>query len=249
MVELSALKLGRKAVKWDSRTLRLASYLGNLPPAPTSVDWSKGITDWGMMLNDQLGDCTVAGAAHAIQVWSANLGQVQTVNNQDVLAAYEAWDGYVVGQPDTDQGGIELDVLTKWKASGLAGHRLLAFASIAAIGGLVEVRQAIHLFGGAYIGLGLPATAQSQDVWDLVPNGGDDARDGSWGGHCVYVVGYDPTGFTCITWGQLKKMTTRFWLNYCDEAYALLGADWIGAKGSPEGFNLEQLQTDLAQIR
>ena len=40
-------------------------------------------------------------------------------------------------------------------------------------------------------------------------------------------------------------MTTAFWMEYCDEAHALLSKDWLDAKGSPAGFNLAQLQADL----
>jgi len=85
-------------------------------------------------------------------------------------------------------------------------------------------------------------------VWDLNTLNGDGAP-GSWGGHCVYVPKYDANGFTCITWGGLKRMTNAFWEAYCDEAHALLGADFIGANGSPQGFNLAQLQLDLTAIR
>jgi hypothetical protein len=70
-------------------------------------------------------------------------------------------------------------------------------------------------------------------VWDVAPNGGVNARPGSWGGHCVFVPKYDAQGFTCITWGQPKTMTLAFWKKYCDEAHTLLGQDWLTAKGSP----------------
>jgi hypothetical protein len=114
---------------------------------------------------------------------------------------------------------------------------------------LGEIRAAINLFGGVYIGLSLPVTAQSQDVWDLTSLSDPNAEPGSWGGHCVFVVGYDADGFTCITWGALKKMTNAFWVNYCDEAYALFGADWINTGGqAPSGFDAAQLTADLAAI-
>ena len=55
-------KLGRKAIKTDSRTLALGRYLTPaVPPPPAAADWTKGIARWGMMLNDTLGDCTIAG--------------------------------------------------------------------------------------------------------------------------------------------------------------------------------------------
>jgi hypothetical protein len=249
MPDHSKMKLGRKAIKTDTRTLQLSAYLKPaLPPPPPSADWTKGITGWGEMLNDQLGDCTIAGAGHAIQVWTANTTGIVTVPDSTIEAMYEKWDGYVPGDASTDTGGVELDVLNDWRQQGLGGHTLVAFAD-PKFSNLVEIRQSIALFGGVYIGLALPLTAQNQDVWDVVPSGGANAKKGSWGGHCVFVPKYDDKGFTCITWGQLKTMTVAFWKEYCDEAHTLLGQDWLSGKGSPDGFDMAQLQADLSAIK
>jgi hypothetical protein len=249
MANHSRMKLGRKAIKTDTRTLMLGDYLtSSIPPPPVTADWTKGISGWGMMLNDQLGDCTIAGCGHAVQVWTANTGGIATVPDSTVEAMYEKWDGYVPGDASTDTGGVELDVLNDWRQQGFGGHALLAFAD-PKFSNLVEIRQSIALFGGVYIGLALPLTAQTQDVWDVVTGGGSNAKKGSWGGHCVYVPKYDANGFTCITWGQLKTMTVAFWNEYCDEAHTLLGQDWLSSKGSPPGFDQAQLQTDLTAIK
>jgi len=249
MADHSQMKLGRKAIKTDTRTLALGDYLTpSLPPPPPAKDWTGGILDWGVMLNDKLGDCTIAGVAHAIQVWSANLGKELTVDDNTVLSYYQNWDGYNPADPTTDRGGIELDVLNDWHKEGFSGHGLLAFAT-PKFSNLVEIRQSIALFGGVYIGVALPITAQTQDVWDVAPRGGANAKKGSWGGHCVFVPKYDEHGFTCITWGGLKTMTLAFWKKYCDEAYTLLGQDWLSEKGAPSGFDQAQLQADLGSIR
>ena len=249
MANHSNMKLGRKAIKTDSRTLALAKYLTPaLPPPPPAADWTTGIADWGMKLNDTLGDCTIAGAAHAIQVWTANCGSMVTVPDATVQSYYSQWDGYIDGDPNTDNGGIELDVLNDWQKNGFDGHTLLAFAD-PKHSNIIEIRQSIALFGGVYIGLSLPSTAQDQDVWDVVPKGGAAARKGSWGGHCVFVPKYDANTFTCITWGRPKVMTVAFWKKYCDEAHTLFGKDWLTDKGSPSGFNQAQLQSDLKAIR
>lgn len=249
MADHANMKLGRKAIKTDSRTLTLANYLKpTLPPPPPAKDWTNGITSWGMMLNDKLGDCTIAGVAHAIQVWSANTGGEITALDPTVLNYYEKWDGYNPADPNTDNGGIELDVLNSWHNDGFDGHPLLAFAD-PNYSNLVQIRQSIALFGGVYIGLALPVTAQNQDVWDVVPKGGADGRKGSWGGHCVFVPKYDEKSFTCITWGGLKTMTLAFWKKYCDEAHTLLGQNWLTVKGAPSGFDQGQLMTDLHAIK
>lgn len=248
MADHSSMRLGRKAIKTDSRTLKLARYFTpKLPPPPPAADWTKGIKDWGMMLNDRLGDCTIAGAAHAVQVWTANTSKMLTVPDSTIEKYYEQWDGYVPGDSSTDKGGIELDVLNDWKKQGFAGDTLLAFADPKP-SNLEEIRHSIAMFGGVYIGLALPVTAQTQDVWDVVPKGGANAKKYSWGGHCVFVPKYDQKGFTCITWGQLKVMTVAFWKKYCDEAHTLLSHSWLSAKGSPGGFNQAQLEADLGAI-
>jgi hypothetical protein len=249
MADHSKMKLGRKAIKTDTRTLAFADYMtSTLPAPPATADWTKGITSWGMMLNDKLGDCTIAGCGHAVQVWSANAGTEVTVPDPSILSYYEKWDGYSPNDPTSDQGGIELDVLKDWKQGGFAGNALLGFADPKPAN-LVEIYQSIALFGGVYIGLSLPITAQKQDVWDVVPNGGADAKPGSWGGHCVFVPKYDQHGFTCITWGQLKTMTVAFWKKYCDEAHTLLAQNWVVGKTAPSGFDQAQLLADLGTIR
>ncbi|MGP8269975.1 MAG: hypothetical protein ACLQLH_07910 [Terracidiphilus sp.] len=248
MADHSKMRLGRRAIRTDSRTLAFGKYLKpKLPPPPHTVDWTKGITAWGTMLNDTLSDCTIAAAAHAVQVWTANTGGMVTVPDATVESYYEQWDGYVAGNPQTDTGGVPLDVLTDWRKQGFASNALMAFAD-PKFASLVEVRQSIALFGGVYIGLALPMTAQTQDVWDVVGTDGANAEPNSWGGHCVYVPKYDEKGFTCITWGQLKTMTLAFWKKYCDEAHTLLAKDWLSAKGAPNGFDHTQLEADLKVI-
>lgn len=243
------MKLGRAVVKTDPRTLQLGNYLTPaMQPPPPAQDWTNGITGWGMMLNDRISNCTIASAAHAVQVWTANMGGIVAVPDHEILAAYQKWGGYDPANPATDLGGAELDVLNGWKAAGFAGHELLAFAA-PDYTNLTEIRHSISMFGGVYAGFDLPLTSQNQDIWDVVPGGNPLAAKGSWGGHCVFIPKYDENGFTCISWGQLKTMTVAFWNAYCDEAHALLGQDWLDDKGLHGGFNKAQLLADLAAIR
>ena len=253
MTDHSNMKLGKLSPRIDSRTLRLAKYLKDLPPPPDSKDNTRGIADWGMMLNDDLGDCTIAACAHAVQVWTANSGTEVTIPDADVLKYYEDWDGYVPSDPNTDQGGVEIDVLNLWRKNGFSGHQLLAYVDPDPKD-ILHIKQSIVLFGGVYIGLALPLSAQKQEVWDVQKSNwlvrlfssgssSDENEPGSWGGHAVFVPAYNQTGPVCITWGQLKQMTWAFWLKYCDEAHTLLSQDLVRA-GSI-GFDADTLQADL----
>jgi hypothetical protein len=65
-IDHSAMHLGKRPKRHDPRTLKLARYMtGTLPPAPSQVDYAHGIADWGMMLNDKLGCCTIPPSSHA----------------------------------------------------------------------------------------------------------------------------------------------------------------------------------------
>jgi hypothetical protein len=251
-------RLGKRAAKHDPRTLQLGKYLtSDIPAPPASVNNSYGITSWGMMLNDQLGDCTIAGCGHAVQAWTAANGNELTLPDSVILSYYETWDGYVLGDPSTDQGGVEVNVLNNWRKYGFGyrkGHVgsdiLYAYADPSP-GNVTHIKQAISLFGGVYIGIELPITAQSQTIWDVVGNPQTDPNSapGSWGGHCVWVLGYDANYLTCVTWGGLLKMTWAFWAAYCDESHALLSHDFVKLIGkSPSGFDLDTLKQDLQLV-
>src|ERR1039458_8652990 len=179
------MKLGRKAVKYDPRTLKLGNYLAPALVPPASVDWSKGVTSWGMMLNDQLGDCTIAGVGHAIQVWSLNDAKEITLPDSDILEQYGYWCGYNPNDPSTDQGGIEIDVLNRWKKYTMCGKQLKAYAAVN-ITNVTEIKNSIALFGGIYIGFNVSNYVMNNETapgstWDVVSNDG-----GIDGGHCVY---------------------------------------------------------------
>jgi hypothetical protein len=250
------LKLGKRAPWHDSRTLRLADYLkAGLPAPPSMIDWTAGLSSWGMMLNDQLGDCTIAAVGHAIQAWTACAGSELTLPDWVILDYYEAWDGYIAGDPASDQGGVEVDVLNQWRkyGFGLRADRegscpLYAYCDPDP-GDVAHVKQAISLFGGVYIGLALPLSAQNQAVWDVVGDGRTgNSAPGSWGGHAVWVPKYTPARLTCVTWGGLQDMTWAFWKAYVDESHALLSPQFLKNGEAPSGFNLAALQTDLALV-
>lgn len=245
-----SLKLGKKPPRLDSRTLKLEKYTSALPAPPSRVDWTRGFNiNYGMMLNDTLGDCTEAKKGHAVQVWSLCNGRMVTVPDSVVLAAYEADGGYVPGDPSTDNGEDMLTNLNDWRKNGFGGAALTAFAAIN-YSALANVAQAIYLFGLVDIGFNVPQSAMDQfnagQPWDVVANDG-----GIVGGHDVVIPAYDSAGdmLTVITWGARQRMTWAFFQKYVDEAYALLAPDWLARGGvDPSGFDMAALTADLAAV-
>jgi len=255
-VDPRKLKLGKQPVRHDPRTLLFASYLtAALPTPPASYDAGTAVTDWGMMDNDQIGDCTCAAAGHLIMEWTARAkSKVFTPSDKQIVAAYSAITGYNPVSGANDNGANEIDVLNYWRQSGIAGHKISAYVALEPANH-THIMDSVYIFGGCYIGLGLPLSAQAQtqnhQPWSVPPQGTTgDGKPGSWGGHAVPVIAYDSRTLTVITWGARQTMTWGFWKAYCEEAYAILSPDFLtGKKATPEGFNLHQLQEDLADLK
>lgn len=242
--------LGKHPPKHDTRTLPLWNYLrpSQLPVAPSSVDfWSK-VSNWPMLGNDHLGDCTVAAAAHMVQQWTSYAGASITPSDAEVVAAYSAVSGYDPATGENDNGAAMLDVLNYWRKQGVGQHRILGYTALTSARP-ASVREAIYLFGSLYAGFNLPASARTQPVWDV--GGSGDTEAGSWGGHAVPLVGYDPQGLVAVTWGGLKRLTWAFLGAYCDEAFAVLSTEFINQAThlNPDNFDLISLQRDLRILR
>lgn len=255
------VRLGKKPPKRDVRALRFAKYAEKLAAPPASVNWSKFVRSWPMLANDRLGDCTCAAYLHMIQAWRAANGALFFPTDDQAIAMYEAVGGYVPGNPETDEGANEIDVLNYCRQTGVDAHKILAYVAVNPQNP-TEVRQAINLFGGIYVGLAMPLAWQGRTTWDA-PSDGMLARftramfgqspswqPGSWGGHAVPVLDYDEGTLTPITWGSAAyRITSEGFAQFCDEAYAIVTPDFIGPKGvDPQGFDLAQLQKDLAEV-
>ena len=95
--------------------------------------------------NDQYGDCTIAGVAHAITVYRGMISQNIIPPSDDVVNQYfTLTDG-------NDTGMNELDVLGYWRNNSLWGDEILAYAKIDNTDHNT-VKQAISFFGGVYLG-------------------------------------------------------------------------------------------------
>lgn len=238
----SPYRLGRKRPLVDRRTLKLTDFLRTpLPPAPPTLDLSQGITDWKMYANNVYGDCTCAALAHCHMVWSRLGGSPVDFTDADVLDLY----GRVNG--GHDDGAVELFVLREARTNGLAGRKLHAYVQ-GDTSDVAQLKAATAEFGGQYIGVSLPITAQSQPVWE--DTGGTDpaSQPGSWGGHAVNVIGYtlDTAGrlvWQVVTWGRVVIMTETFRQRYQEEAWFCIPENYNGST-----LDWTKLDSALAQV-
>lgn len=250
MANFSKMKMGKLPAKFDPRTYKLTAPLQEkLPVPPASINWAPDV-QWPMWNNDTIGCCTQVSVASAIRVWTGKSATSPVLlTDQEVLQNYSAESGYVPGDASTDNGGVEVDVLNRWKNIGYCSpkgtDKILSF-------GYVHpkdhdsIKRIVAMLGGAYIGIQLPNFAVSGDVqtWDLDPQGDNSIA----GGHAVFIHGYDDKNLYLNTWGQAWTMTWAFFDTFVEESYGIISQDWINAKGeTPEGETLEELNKELTE--
>jgi hypothetical protein len=244
------LVLGKADAVRKPTDLQFEKYLAkDIPPAPPSLTWYGTTTSWGMMANNTLGCCTISSKGHDLQVASQNTTGIITMTDQQIIQYYSLWDGYVPGNPNTDNGGVISDVLQKWHQQRMIGHRLFAYTYINPTN-KDHITKAIELFGVTDVGLQLPITAQSQtgSTWDVVSTSGD-GQPGTWGGHDVTLAAYNTIGPVYITWGALQQATWNFHFTYSDETWSLImGMTLANRPSGFTGFSLAQLISDQAIV-
>jgi len=228
-----------------AKNFKLARYLPEALPSapPPPIECSEGISNWPMYLNDRLGDCACAAPAHMEEIFSKATGSARLLEDSDVLALYEM-QGYDPRDPATDQGSSMGHVLKNWRNDWQAS-KIYAYCEVD-VANEEHLQLALWLFRGLYIGVALPTTAQGQQVWDVVPG----MEPGSWGGHAINVVAINADGSRdFISWGQRMKMTKAFWEACVDECYAVVSFDIkVGDTLAANGFDLEQLEADMAEL-
>jgi hypothetical protein len=240
-------KFGKLAPRLDDRTLKMAKYTKLLAPPPVAFDnlltvkGKLGINNPQVLFpmdgNDRLGDCTIAGIAHATTVYNGLIGSQKIPLAENVIKYYFK----ITHCKDT--GCNELDVLRRWKKKGFEGEKPIAYGSIDPKNHML-VKQCIQLFGGVYLGFEVQEDCMkdfdAKKPWTpgpILP----------YEGHAVYATSYDQDYITLLTWGDTQKGTWDWWDECVDEAYAILPPE-AEQPGFAPGFDFETLKADLLEV-
>ena len=197
-----------------------------LPPPPAAFGSDLFPQGWGMLGNNFLGDCTIAGPMHAVMLWLKRAGQSVRFTTLDAQDDYQNF-GYIPGKPNTDNGADMVTVAQFWQATGFrdctdARHKIAAYASIEGsdVGkpDLGHVYQCASLFGAVGIGIAMAQENEAQfdrgETW--TPQLDSDEY------HFVPIIGRGPQGLLFVTWGKACWMSEAFFEANCKEALAYL---------------------------
>lgn len=257
---MTTFKMGRVRPA-PYRKLHFASYMGpSLPDPPAFVHrGAKALPCLSNIYsNDQLGDCTAAGAGHGHGIWVGNAGNNDPFpTDAEVRQFYSETTGYVEGDPSTDNGGDEVSVLNYWRNTGfmIGGkrHKIAAWCNVDATNPK-QVRQAIWLGEFVYFGCELPSDfvarmnqLKNGDTFDVggPPNPND--------GHCFVGGSYDKE-VIIDTWAIFLKMTDAAIAKYASspggELHVAFSLDSINraTQKTDSGFAFAELLADSAAL-
>jgi hypothetical protein len=264
-VDFTKYKLGKKPFKEDPKDLKLKSYIDKdvLPTPPASTTDYLTFKDWKMLLNDEIGDCAIAGPYHLLMLWCKQAGKKFDFTDEDVLDSYRKISGYDPEDPSTDVGCNLRDVLIHWKNVGFPDkqgklHKIGAFALLD-LKDHQMVKIAQYLFSGLVTGLIVPKYVlerfeQGEYSFDV-----ETINAEPQGGHCMVMSGYGKYQFVeiiavtkegvwAITWGKIVFITWEFWDKNFDEAWVIFDEEFLKNGKSPDGFDKELLLKHLKKL-
>lgn len=218
-------KLGKRRVRQDKRNFQLRALIANRLKVPS--EYSFDVVHPGIPLkmyaNDRAGCCVIsARASQTVRFELLEQKKVISITDKEVLNQYFKETG------GSDVGLYLLDSLNAWRSGWKAGgktYKIKAFAQVDPKS-RDNIKQALFAEVGLACGISLPLSSRKEfdsgKAWSTTSGKG--SEPGSWGGHCVLVVGYTSIGPVCLTWAQRQQMTWGFFAKYCDEAYVVIDA-------------------------
>lgn len=226
------------------------------PPPASSDDYVSAVDaatggDWGMFLNDQYGDCTIADCAHQIMLRTANTSSIFKPTDAQVSNMYF---GLTLG---ADNGLDELTVMEDMRNRGLAGHKIDAHANLNPTN-IANIQWTIQIYGACRLGILCTDTMidqfQNGQPWE--PVAGAQVE----GGHDVPLVRYMRDGLTTeyfiVSWGKLHPVSPNFmtWVledgtPVVEEAHVECASDFLRATGvSPSGLDHDQMIAEMSAV-
>jgi len=206
---------------------------------------------FGMLANNAVGDCVIAGAMHEEMAWGSEVNKVPPFTAQSAIDEYSAITGYVRGNALTDRG-TDMGAAAKYRRqTGLADangdrHKVLAYLNLHL--NLEHILIASYCLGATGVGVAITASDETQFEqgvpWSPVP------FSPVKGMHYVPILGRNSKGnFLLVTWGRLHAATPQWMNNRIGQAITYISETPFGTTDkTPEGFNLADLQHVLASL-
>jgi hypothetical protein len=212
---------------------------GSLPKPPAVVAVPDGVS-WGMLGNDQYGDCGVAGFSHGAMAVAADLKSTvpPALASADDIVKY-----YLKYTRNKDTGVVLSNFLAYIKKTGFLGYKIDAYAPVS-VSDIPTLQFVIDAYDFAYVGITV-TQAMEEKFSQHLPWTLDVLSSPVAGGHCVVLVGYDSNYLYAVTWGGIQAIPYSTWAHIADESWAIIPTVMDAAKRGGHGVAIDAIQADL----
>lgn len=223
----------------------LAFYAaGALPKAPNQLAAPAGPANgWGMLGNNQYGDCGVAGLQHGFETTATITGEKEVWPTDAKAVSY-----YLKFTGGQDTGVVLSQYLAHVRSAGYYGQTVKAYAPVA-VQDIPTLQTSIWLYGFAYTGItvydGMQQAFAANETGCTWTTSELDQVDG---GHCVPIIGYDDLYLYLVTWGQVVRVTYSCWHAIATEAWAAITGEVAARHGDGRGVSITALDADLDRL-
>jgi hypothetical protein len=234
-VEADGRRLGRLPCKSTRKALQFSDFFRFVNVPTKQRYWAKkaplALRTFG---NDELGNCTRAKQAYAIQrMERLEVRRAPAITDDEVKRVYREMSDRRYG--GGDNGAYEDDALADWRnpettIRDTKGHpyTIDAYLRINA-SNQAELRAALNLAGakGIAVCLNLPAAFVGEDRWHIPPATAlvGSWMPGSWGGHSLWAMADYDTADVWLddTWAHgPRRVSWDALAAYCDEAHLVI---------------------------
>ncbi len=237
----------------DAIQLKVSEFadVDKLPTPPKVFGHGLNLV-FGMLGNNAVGDCVIAGAMHEEMAWGSEIGIVPPFNAQAAIDEYSAITGYTRGNILTDRG-TDMGVAARYRRkTGLKDvngtrHQISAYLQI-------DHRNLDHVLTAAYClgatGVGVAITMSDEHQFSQGIPWTPVLFSPMKGMHYVPILGRNSHGnYLLVTWGRLHAATPEWMHNRIGQALVYLSEVPFGKSGkTPDGFNLADLQHVIARL-
>jgi hypothetical protein len=251
-------KPARVAGNHPSWALRFSDYfdLSALPAPPLVFGKPSVVPNWGMLGNDNFGDCVEAGSAHETMYWEHySNNPISQFTDTTVLSDYSQATGFNPNDPNSDNG-TDMGQFAQYRqkigildANGNR-HKINAYVGMQ-VGNVNELAFCAWAFGAVGLGVVFPSSAMDQfnagKPFTLVRHSQID------GGHYMPIIGRMSNGYYIpVTWGTAYTPgIAPSWIqHYNDESICWLDLEWVNnlSQVAPSGVALSALIKDLGLV-
>lgn len=220
----------------------LSHYVAGSLPKPPSTVGVPAVSDWGMLANDVVGDCGVAGLEHGFMACASITGESEPQATGDQAKSY--YFTYTGGQ---DSGVVLSQYLAYVRRTGYFGRSVDSFAHFA-VHDVPTLQTVVWLYGFAYTGIAV--TQSMQEAYAAHQPWTTQLLDEPViGGHCIPIVAYSENYLYAITWGGVQQISYPAWHAISTEAWAVIPGELVAQSGDGRGVDLASLRADLDRLR